>query len=42
MVATAPHPEFGFAGVEQHEVRCGAAGCGHSDTRLYDPRDYLR
>ena len=42
VAATAPHPEFGFAGVEQHEVRCGAAGCGYSGTRLYDPRDYLR
>ncbi|HET6518992.1 MAG TPA: hypothetical protein VFG47_04125 [Geminicoccaceae bacterium] len=42
VVATMLHPEFGFAGVEQHEVRCGAAGCSHSDTRLYDPRDYLR
>jgi hypothetical protein len=41
LVATGPHPEFGFAGIEQHEVRCGSPTCGYRGTRLYDPNNYI-
>ena len=39
---TAPHPEFGFAGIETHQVRCDRADCGYAATRLYDPNEFLR
>lgn len=42
VVATRPHPEFGFAGIEQHEVLCSGPSCGYSAERLYDPNDYIR
>ena len=41
VVATGPHPEFGFAGIEQHEVRCDSPRCGYRGHRLYDPNDYI-
>jgi hypothetical protein len=42
VIDTAPHPEFGFAGIETHEVRCDRAECGYAGTRLYDPNEFLR
>jgi hypothetical protein len=42
VVDTSPHPEFGFAGIETHEVRCDRAECGYAGTRLYDPNEFLR
>ena len=42
VVGTAPHPEFGFAGIEAHEVRCDRAECGYAGSRLYDPNEFLR
>jgi hypothetical protein len=41
VIATGLHPEFGFAGIEQHEVRCGSPTCGYRGTRLYDPNNYI-
>lgn len=40
VVGRRPHPEFGFADVEEHTMRC--TGCGHTEARLHDPRHYLR
>jgi hypothetical protein len=42
VIETAPHPEFGFAGIETHQVRCDRAECGYAGTRLYDPNEFLR
>ena len=42
VVETSPHPEFGFAGIETHQVRCDRADCGYAGTRLYDPNEFLR
>jgi hypothetical protein len=42
VVDTAPHPEFGFAGIETHQVRCDRAECAYAGTRLYDPNEFLR
>lgn len=42
VIDTSPHPEFGFAGIETHEVRCDRAECGYAGTRLYDPTEFLR
>ena len=42
VVETQPHPEFSFAGIETHEVRCDHAGCDYTGTRLYDPNAFLR
>jgi hypothetical protein len=39
---TSLHPEFGFAGIETHRVRCDRAECGYAGTRLYDPNEFLR
>ena len=41
VVAIGPHPEFGFAGIEQREVRCGSPKCGYRGNRLHDPNDYI-
>jgi hypothetical protein len=41
VIATGPHPEFGFAGIEQHEVHCSSARCGYRGSRLYDPNNYI-
>lgn len=41
VITTGPHPEFGFAGIEEHEVRCDSPGCGYRGKRLYDPNDYI-
>jgi hypothetical protein len=30
------HPDFGFAGVKVHSMKC--AGCGHQTTRDFDPQ----
>jgi hypothetical protein len=38
VVAARPHPELGYEGIEQHDVRCS---CGYQASRLYDPRDFL-
>ncbi len=38
VVAARPHPELGYEGIEQHEVRCS---CGYQASRLYDPRDFV-
>jgi hypothetical protein len=38
LITSRPHPEFGAAGIEQHEVRCD---CGYRASRLYDPSDFL-
>ena len=42
VIHTSPHPEFGFAGIETHQVRCDRAECGYVGTRLYDPKEFLR
>jgi hypothetical protein len=42
VIETSPHPEFGFAGIETHQVRCDRAECGYAGTRLYDPNEFLR
>jgi hypothetical protein len=42
VIETSPHPEFGFAGIELHQVRCDRAECGYAGTRLYDPNEFLR
>jgi hypothetical protein len=42
VIDTAPHPEFGFAGIETHQVRCDRAECGYAGTRLFDPNEFLR
>lgn len=42
VVQTAPHPEFGFAGIESHQVRCDRSECGYAGSRLYDPNEFLR
>jgi hypothetical protein len=42
VIETAPHPEFGFAGIETHQVRCDRAECAYAGTRLYDPNEFLR
>ena len=42
VVETSAHPEFGFAGIETHQVRCDRADCGYAGTRLYDPNEFLR
>jgi hypothetical protein len=42
VVETSPHPEFGFAGIETHQVRCDRPECGYAGTRLYDPNEFLR
>ena len=42
VIDTSPHPEFGFAGIETHQVRCDRAECGYAGTRLYDPKEFLR
>jgi len=42
VIETAPHPEFGFAGIETHQVRCDRAECGYAGTRLFDPNEFLR
>jgi hypothetical protein len=42
VIETAPHPEFGFAGIETHQVRCDRPECGYAGTRLYDPNEFLR
>jgi hypothetical protein len=42
VIGTAPHPEFGFAGIETHQVRCDRAECGYAGTRLFDPNEFLR
>jgi hypothetical protein len=42
VIETAPHPEFGFAGIETHQVRCDRADCAYAGTRLYDPNEFLR
>lgn len=42
VIQTAPHPDFEFAGIETHQVRCDRAECGYTGTRLYDPNEYLR
>jgi hypothetical protein len=42
VINTSAHPEFGFAGIETHEVRCDRAECGYAGSRLYDPSEFLR
>jgi hypothetical protein len=42
VINTAAHPEFGFAGIETHEVRCDRAECGYAGSRLHDPSEFLR
>jgi hypothetical protein len=42
VINTSPHPEFGFAGIETHQVRCDLAECAYAGTRLYDPNEFLR
>lgn len=42
VIDTAPHPEFGFAGIETHQVRCDRPECGYAGTRLFDPNEFLR
>jgi len=42
VIETSPHREFGFAGIETHQVRCDRAECGYAGTRLYDPNEFLR
>ena len=42
VIETAPHPEFGFAGIETHQVRCDRAECGYAGSRLFDPNEFLR
>jgi hypothetical protein len=42
VIETSPHPEFGFAGIETHQVSCDRAECGYAGTRLYDPNEFLR
>lgn len=42
VIETRPHPEFSFAGIEAHQVRCDRAECGYAGTRLYDPSEFLR
>jgi hypothetical protein len=42
VIETSAHPEFGFAGIELHQVRCDRAECGYAGTRLYDPNEFLR
>jgi hypothetical protein len=37
VINTSAHPEFGFAGIETHEVRCDRAECGYAGSRLYEP-----
>jgi hypothetical protein len=39
VVRSRPHPEFGAADIEQHDVRCD---CGYRGSRLYDPCGFLR
>jgi hypothetical protein len=39
LVTSRPHPEFGAAEIEQHDVRCD---CGYRGSRLYDPSNFLR
>jgi hypothetical protein len=41
VITTGPHPEFGFAGIEQHEVHCSSTRCGYRGSRLYDPNNYI-
>jgi hypothetical protein len=42
VIETSSHPEFGFAGIETHQVRCDRPECGYAGTRLYDPNEFLR
>lgn len=42
VIETSAHPEFGFAGIETHQVRCDRAECAYAGTRLYDPNEFLR
>jgi hypothetical protein len=42
VIETSAHPEFGFAGIELHQVRCDRGECGYAGTRLYDPNEFLR
>lgn len=35
VVASRPHPDFAFAGVQERTIRCDA--CGHSEKRFHDP-----
>jgi hypothetical protein len=38
LVTSRPHPEFGAANIEQHDLRCD---CGYRGSRLYDPSNFL-
>jgi hypothetical protein len=42
VIDTSLHPDFGFAGIETHQVRCDRAECGYAGSRLYDPNEFLR
>jgi hypothetical protein len=35
VIASTPHPDFGFAGVQMRSLAC--TSCGHREDRMHDP-----
>lgn len=37
VVSVRPHPQFAFAGIQEHTLRCENSECKHSEKRKHDP-----